>query len=139
MLMAHCPCEAGTAAALKVARKVVDSVQQLPAPRQRKQLSSPAFWQVNVRQQLLPALRSLACAVLAAKAPAPEEVQLRVARALATRVCANPSCLNLRGCCEARLRSRRCSGCGVDRYCSRECQVADFGVHSKVCQQLGSS
>ena len=128
----------GTAAAAKAALKVLDSVRQLPNLKQRKQLSSPSFWQVHVKQQLLPALMTLASAYLAAHSPAPGERQVRVATALATRVCANPGCLNLRGCSEGRLRSRRCSGCGVARYCSRECQVADFEVHGKVCQQLGA-
>ncbi|GAB4823265.1 hypothetical protein N2152v2_010311 [Parachlorella kessleri] len=129
---------AGTAAAATVAQAVVTSRQRLRALTQRKQLGCPSFWQVKVRQQLLPALGTLASAALAAEAPAPGENQLRGARALATRVCANPGCLNLRGCSEARLRSQRCSGCGVARYCCRQCQVDDYAVHGRVCRQLGA-
>ena len=137
-LLSQQPEGAGTVAAVKVVQGIVTIQQHLTASRQRKQLSSPSFWQVHVKQQLLPALMTLASAYLAAHSPAPGERQVRVATALATRVCANPGCLNLRGCSEGRLRSRRCSGCGVARYCSRECQVADFEVHGKVCQQLGA-
>ena len=90
-LLPQQPEGAGIAAAVKVVQEVVTSQQRLPALRQRKQLSSPSFWQVKVRQQLLPALGILAAAALTAEAPASEEQQLRVARALATRVCANPA------------------------------------------------
>ena len=130
---------AGAAADTALVRRLLDRLQQLPATKQRQQLSSPGFWQMAT-EELLPQLEALASAAVAALGLRPDESvsQLHVARALATRVCANPGCLNLRGCSEGRLRSRRCSGCGVARYCSRECQAEDFASHGEVCQQLGA-
>ena len=126
-------------ASAEAACKLLNIMQQLPAPMQQQQLGSPAFWLKTVSGKLVPYLEAVAEAV-AAQEPEPDkrELQLRVARALATRVCANPNCLNLRGCSEGRLRSRRCSGCGVARDCSRECQAEDFASHGEVCQQLGA-
>ena len=126
-------------ASAEAACKLLNIMQQLPAPKQQQQLGSPAFWLKTVSGKLVPQLKAVAEAV-AAQEPEPDEreLQLRVARALATRVCANPDCLNLRGCSEGRLRTRRCSGCGVARYCSRECQAEDFAAHGEVCQQLGA-
>ncbi|GAB4823207.1 hypothetical protein N2152v2_010253 [Parachlorella kessleri] len=57
--------------------------------------------------------------------------RLQEAKVLAQRPCANPLCSNVSGCSEARLRGRRCSGCRAVRYCSRECQAADFARHSR--------
>lgn len=117
--------------------QTITSFSLLPVSRQRKQLSSHSFWAVEVQEWVLPATRHLAAAVLAvAPALGTQETPLRVAAALATRVCANPGCLELRGCSEGRLRSRRCSGCGVARYCCRTCQAADWEAHGRVCKQL---
>ena len=126
-------------ASAEAACKLLNIMQQLPAPMQQQQLGSPAFWLKTVSGKLVPYLEAVAEAV-AAQEPEPDEreLQLRMARALAARVCANPDCLNLRGCSEGRLRTRRCSGCGVARYCSRECQAEDFAAHGEVCQQLGA-
>ena len=129
---------AAAPAAATAAIKLLHDVRQLPACKQRKQLSSPKFWQ-EVQRTLLPALNALASAATASDPVAGgTEQRLCVARALTTRVCANPACMALRGCSEGRMRSRRCSGCGVARYCSRECQAEDFASHGEVCQQLGA-
>ena len=74
----------------------------------------------------------------AADAGRRQALALRTARALAARACANPRCTNVRGASEARLRGRRCGGCGVARYCCRECAVAAWPEHSAVCAQLGA-
>jgi hypothetical protein len=29
-----------------------------------------------------------------------------------------------------------CARCKTDKYCSRECQVADWPVHKKICKQM---
>ncbi len=54
----------------------------------------------------------------------------------ASRPCANLLCTNVRGCSEARLRGRRCGGCGIVRYCSRECQLQHWAQHGHVCAAL---
>ena len=33
----------------------------------------------------------------------------------------------------------RCAICGVARYCSRECQIADWDVHKTQCEDLKAS
>jgi hypothetical protein len=63
---------------------------------------------------------------------------LAAARALATRPCANPRCLKIEGCLEREARGKRCTGCMVSRYCCRECQVAGWRAHKKVCKELGA-
>ena len=128
-----------TAVAGRVVREVLQRVEQLGPARQRKQQRSPRFWEQQVEQELLPALDALASAA-AAKGP-PFDAQLRellVLRAMATRVCTNPGCCQIRGCSEGRARSRRCSGCGVARYCCHACQLADFWAHRKVCPLLAA-
>ena len=125
----------GAAAATAAVHNVLTAVQQLPAPRQRKQLSTPRFWQ-EIQQTLLPALKELGSPTGLGRNEHPEQVLLSLA--LATRVCSFIHCADIRGCSEGRLRSRRCSGCGVARYCSRMCQVYDWVGHSKVCQQLAA-
>ncbi|GAB4823268.1 hypothetical protein N2152v2_010314 [Parachlorella kessleri] len=126
---------AGAASDTALVRRLLDRQQKLPATKQQQLLSSPGFWQ-RASEDVLPQLEALAVVTAQAFRPNESVLRLRVARALATRVCANPGCLDLRGCSEARLRSQRCSGCGVAKYCCRECHVADFEVHAEVCQQL---
>ncbi|GAB4823491.1 hypothetical protein N2152v2_010537 [Parachlorella kessleri] len=128
-----------TAVAGRTALEVLQNVQQLQPARQRKQQRSPKFWELQVKQELLPALVTLALAA-AAKRPSWDELsqELATLRALATRVCASPNCCNIHGCSEGRLRSRRCSECGIARYCCRACQVADFWAHRKVCSLLAA-
>jgi hypothetical protein len=110
---------------------------QLPA----KRLRNRKVWEHTVRHQLLPPVLALAAEAAAAlegdslqarrqEAAAAE----RVAAAVALRQCAFLGCINLRGCSEGRLRGQRCGGCGAVRYCSRECQLADWGQHFKVCR-----
>ena len=126
-------------------------VQQLSSAT-GAQLVSPHFWE-QVRAELLPALLSLAAAaehewqaqpgnrVSQQQGQQQLEVlertdEVAVARALASRPCANLLCTNVRGCSEGRLRGRRCSGCGVVRYCSRECQVQHWHQHGPMCASL---
>ena len=55
--------------------------------------------------------------------------------------CNNPECDCLDGPLELGLVSHRaqvvCGGCGVARYCSRECQEQHWGQHKRVCKALG--
>ena len=60
---------------------------------------------------------------------------LREAQSLALRPCANPLCTDLSGCSEGRPHGRRCGGCQVARYCSRDCQAADCQRHARLAQQ----
>lgn len=60
-----------------------------------------------------------------------------LAGALATRPCACIGCTAIEGASEADLaRSKRCSGCGRVRYCSKGCQRADWRAHKVVCREL---
>jgi len=118
-------------------QKVLGSVNQLAAFKQRQKLSRPGFWEKAVQQQLLPCMMALASAVdVEDDRRCGWAVQLQTEQALATRVCANPACLVLRGCSEARMRSKKCPGCEVVRYCSRQCQLEDYRRHAAVCQHL---
>ena len=101
----------------------------------RQQLRSKAFWK-EVQATLLPALELLAAG---ATKPDAEYERVREALCLANLPCANPLCTNLSGCSEAHLRGlgQRCSGCRSARYCSRQCQVADYAQHAQVCKVLG--
>ena len=127
------------ATADRAVREVLHRVEQLEPARQRKQQRSPKFWEQQVKQELLPALDTLASAA-AANGPAfdAQARELLALRAMATRVCTSPRCCKIRGCSEGRLRSRRCSGCGVARYCCHACQLADFWAHRKVCPMLAA-
>ncbi|GAB4815512.1 hypothetical protein N2152v2_002558 [Parachlorella kessleri] len=111
------------------------------------QIQSKRFWEGTVEGGMLPLL--LRAAALAAKVmserdeqeqqeqqPQQRQEALVIARALALRPCANPMCTNVRGCSEGRLRGRRCSGCGVVRYCSRECQLQHWQQHGPLCATL---
>ena len=52
--------------------------------------------------------------------------------------CNNPVCLGLRGVSEAGVLCKNCTGCGVARYCSRECQVGHWKEHKATCRRLSS-
>ncbi|GAB4818687.1 hypothetical protein N2152v2_005733 [Parachlorella kessleri] len=95
---------------------------------------SKGFWKGKVQKGLLPLAQSLTSCLSAQEEG--QQLGLKEAQVLARRPCANPLCCNVSGCSEARLRGRRCSGCQVVRYCSRECQAADFAKHARVCGQL---
>jgi len=101
-----------------------------------QQLRSKGFWERKVQAVLLPVMRALAAHV---EVRDPEESRLDEAEALKMRPCANPLCINMRGCSEARLRVRRCGGCRAVRYCSRECQRSDFKRHQGDCGQMGQA
>jgi hypothetical protein len=45
-------------------------------------------------------------------------------------VCALPSCQR------SDVKLMRCAQCEETRYCSRECQVADWKAHRKVCDKI---
>ncbi len=101
--------------------------------RNSQEARGKGFWKGKVEKGLLPLAHALMKCLRAR-----DEGQQRVqeAQVLAQRPCTNPLCPNLSGCSEARLRGRRCSGCRAVRYCSRECQAADFAKHFRVCGQL---
>ena len=108
-------------------------------------LLSSRLWECTVKQGLLPTLHSWATAIEGARqaqwtSPASQQqqqaAQLAIEAALATRPCANLLCTNVRGCSEGRLRGRRCSGCGVVRYCSQECQLQHWAQHGSMCASL---
>ena len=50
--------------------------------------------------------------------------------------CNNPHCVNLKGISEIATSCKTCTGCGVARYCSRECQVGHWKVHKGTCRRL---
>ena len=64
------------------------------------------------------------------------ELEVRRARALALRSCANTRCTDLRGPSEAAARGRTCGGCHLVRYCSVECSRADWKGHRRACRLL---
>ncbi|GLC41679.1 hypothetical protein PLESTM_001227800 [Pleodorina starrii] len=56
------------------------------------------------------------------------------------RTCANPSCVNLEGDSEAKLRLAACGGCGAVGYCCRDCQVAHWRAgHKAECKGMRGS
>ncbi len=97
---------------------------------------SKAFWIGKVQKGLLPLAQALRNCL---SDPDEGQQRLQEAQVLAQRPCANPLCSNVSGCSEARMRGCRCSGCRAVRYCSRECQAADFAKHSRVCGQLAQA
>ena len=148
-LLRHVP--EGAAAQADPVRRLMESMEQHLAPpppstdfhayfawaEQRRQWrGSSEVWKKLAAGELLPQLKALAAAAAVQWLDDGSTAQLRVVRALATRICANPGCTNLRGCSEGRLRSRRCSGCREAQYCCRGCQLADFAAHGRVCRQL---
>ena len=77
------------------------------------------------------------CDVAATAAAAKQgDLEVRRARALALRSCANTRCTDLRGPSEAALRGRTCGGCHLVRYCSVECSRADWRGHRRACRLL---
>lgn len=38
--------------------------------------------------------------------------------------------------CGVVAKLKRCGGCGLNRYCSMDCQVSDWSVHRTLCKQL---
>ncbi|GAB4815516.1 hypothetical protein N2152v2_002562 [Parachlorella kessleri] len=125
------------------------SYRALVGQATKAQLRSRRFWELSVEQGLLPVLLSTAAALEAAREAQcssqgsleqrlgqEKEQELVNARMVALRPCANLLCTNMRGCSEGRLRGRRCGGCGVVRYCSRECQRQHWVQHGQVCEAL---
>ena len=109
----------------------------------KARIRSRKFWERTVERGLLPLLLRGAAAAANAQSgrdvqPLPQQQQeaLVIASSLCRRPCANLLCTNVRGCSEGRLRGRRCSGCGVVRYCSRECQLQHWQQHGLVCALL---
>jgi hypothetical protein len=96
----------------------------------------------HIAREVMPAIAAaLRAAQAAAEGP---ESRLRLAarvwdaRALGALPCANPGCLRVSGCRERDERNKRCSGCKSVRYCCRECQVAAWKAHRKVCGALAA-
>ena len=118
----------------------------------RAQLCSKHFWAHTVEQGLLPTLLDLAGlaedlwqALQGMQEEARQQLQaqkdITFANALAIhtiRPCANLLCTNVQGCSEGWLRGRRCGGCKVVRYCSRECQLQHWSQHGPVCVLLAT-
>ena len=48
--------------------------------------------------------------------------------------CANPRCCNLKGESELEVSCYKCAQCNQVAYCSRDCQIAHWPVHKKVCK-----
>jgi hypothetical protein len=56
----------------------------------------------------------------------------------------NHTCVNMCGHCEKRetldgTKLMKCQRCKVAYYCNRECQVADWKGHKKMCKEIGSN
>ena len=111
-------------------------VHQLLVSLHRPKVRSRGLWKNEVEGKLLPIAQALVSECLGGQDDG--EQQVSEATALSLRPCANPLCTNVSGCSEGRLRGQRCSGCRAVRYCSTECQAADFGSHARVCGQLSS-
>lgn len=103
-------------------------------------MANPAMWE-DITSVATPALRGAAAAMLQAQSqeePAAQaQLDLAAARApLVPLPCANPTCTNLKGASELRLRGRRCGGgCGTC-YCCQACAAADWPQHRRTCVQL---
>jgi MYND finger len=94
------------------------------------------FWS-NVRDDVLPELQRAKAALDWTKAPLPEDSLLDRALAVATFFpCANRGCINVHGSSEAQVKSRKCSRCGVARYCSETCQKQHWSEHKVWCKKL---
>ncbi len=124
-------------AAVQAWRRRCEQFAQLP----RRQLRAKRVWQQAFGRELLPPVLAWAAAAAEAQRSAAgqagEEQQQRLDRAVQVRPCAFLGCTNLRGCSEGRLPVKLCSGCRSASYCSRECQVADWGRHARVCLRQG--
>lgn len=46
-------------------------------------------------------------------------------------VCSNPSC--------SKPGTRKCSGCRIAKYCSRDCQRSEWSVHKAACKAASQS
>ncbi|GLC43065.1 hypothetical protein PLESTB_000866800 [Pleodorina starrii] len=70
------------------------------------------------------------------QAPPPPQSARQALQAL-PRMCANPMCGDFSGPCEAVLMLKRCAGCGVVQYCSKQCQHQDWALqHKHTCKLL---
>uniref|UniRef100_A0A383VVR0 MYND-type domain-containing protein n=1 Tax=Tetradesmus obliquus TaxID=3088 RepID=A0A383VVR0_TETOB len=55
------------------------------------------------------------------------------------KICNSPECLNMAEMSEKQLAGgtgTRCSTCQAVFYCSRECQLAHWKQHKRLCKQL---
>jgi MYND finger len=99
-------------------------------------LTSPAFWS-NVRNEVLPQLQRAKVALNWKSVLPPEKVLLGGAWVAALSLpCSNRGCANVTGSSEAQVKSRKCSGCGVTRYCSEACQTQHWSEHKVWCKKL---
>ena len=48
-------------------------------------------------------------------------------------ICCHGTCFNMTGDTEFRIKTYVCGGCRNARYCSRECQAADWKFHKNDC------
>ena len=69
-----------------------------------------------------------------------EEAAASVRALASARRCGNMSCVEVAGASDASLPLRRCSVCRVPRYCSEQCQHADWRAgHRRLCRQLATA
>ena len=61
---------------------------------------------------------------------------VRRGKALAHRGCANLGCTQLKKRCDKPLGSLLCGQCSTVKYCSKECQKADWKDHKLSCKEL---
>jgi hypothetical protein len=87
------------------------------------------------REVLLPRLRAAGSPATPSTGPEPQ-LQVRRARALAERRCANLRCTNLAGASEAEVKGRKCAGCITVRYCCEACNRQDWRQHRAACRLL---
>lgn len=102
--------------------------------------SCPDYWQRMQSMVTIPLASALAGAPAAEGAGDPAAdaaLGVQLAEALATRPCAYIGCTAIDGASEADLaRGKRCSRCERLRYCSKDCQSADWRAHKTACREL---
>ena len=68
-----------------------------------------------------------------------EEAAASVRTLASARRCGNMRCVEVAGASDASLPLRMCSVCRVPRYCSEQCQHADWRAgHRRLCRQLAA-